>query len=159
VRHVRAGVQAHQRQAAVLHKEFRWPKMLSQKQERKTVQKKMPLNKIRKIRLGPYDKKWSKKAREEKPYCEYCKATEFLNAHHYKGRSCKATRLMLENAVILCSKHHVFSSKFSAHKTPEKFKRWFKKEFPERRKQIIIKAQSMMSERAAIQEWKDLYES
>jgi hypothetical protein len=113
---------------------------------------------LKKIRLSNYDKKWSKKAREEFPFCEYCDATEFLNAHHYKGRSCKATRLMMENAVILCSKHHVFSSEFSAHKTPEKFERWFAKTYPERRRRIIVKAQTMMTERAAIQEWKDLYE-
>lgn len=113
------------------------------------------VSKIKKIRLSTYDEQWSKKARELQPNCEYCGSPEFLNAHHYKGRSCKATRLMMENAVILCSKHHVFSSDFSAHKTPEKFERWFKKKFPERRKRIIKKAQTMMTERAAIEEFKN----
>ncbi len=113
----------------------------------------MGISKIKKIKIGKYDKLWSKLARELKPRCEYCGSYEFLNAHHFKGRACKATRLMMENAVVLCSSHHVFNSDFSAHKTPEKFERWFKKEFPKRYKAIIKKAQTMMSERLAIAEF------
>ena len=94
--------------------------------------------------------------RDKKCLYERCNRTEFLNAHHFKGRSCKATRLMLENGVSLCSAHHVFSSDFSAHKTPEKFARWFKKNFPDRHKAIIKKAQTMMTERAAILEFEKL---
>lgn len=115
----------------------------------------MGISKLKKIKMSTYDTKWSKETREATPYCEYCQSEEYLNAHHYKGRACKATRFMKENAVILCSKHHVFSSEFSAHKTPEKFERWFKKNFPDRRKAIIKKAQTMMTERAAIEEFKN----
>lgn len=117
------------------------------------------LSKIKKIRLGKWDKIWSAITRKAYPFCEYCRVNGIftpLNAHHFKGRSCKATRFMLENAVILCTKHHVFSSEFSAHKTPEKFERWFKKEFPERYKAIRKKAQTMMSEREAIKEFEEL---
>jgi len=78
---------------------------------------------------------------------------EFLAAHHFKGRSCKATRLMVENGVSLCLGCHTFSSVFSAHKTPEAFTRWFKKSFPDRYRDVIKKAQTMMSEREAIQEF------
>jgi hypothetical protein len=63
---------------------------------------------------------------------------------------------MKENAVILCASHHVFSSDFSAHKTPEKFERWFKKEFPTRHRAIIKKAQGKMTEREAISEFEQL---
>jgi hypothetical protein len=113
----------------------------------------MGYSKIKKIKLSKYDTQWSKIAREKTPYCEYCKQTEGLNAHHFKGRSCKATRLMMENAVILCVSHHVFNHEFSAHKTPEKFERWFKETFPDRHRAIIVKAQTMMSEREAIKEF------
>jgi hypothetical protein len=113
----------------------------------------MGYSKIKKIKLSKYDKEWSKTAREKTPYCEYCKMTEGLNAHHFKGRSCKATRLMMENAVVLCVSHHVFNHLFSAHKTPEAFTKWFKKTFPDRHRAIIKKAQTMMSEREAIKEF------
>jgi hypothetical protein len=115
----------------------------------------MALSKIKKIRLGKFDRLWSKIARNETPYCEYCRVTQGLNAHHFKGRSCKATRLMMENAVILCASHHVFNHLFSAHKTPEVFERWFKETFPERHRAIIKKAQTMLSEREAIKEFNE----
>ncbi len=109
---------------------------------------------INKIRISTYDAKWSKKARGLRPYCEYCGATENLNAHHYIRRSVKSTRLFLPNAVILCAKHHVFNHEFSAHKTPEKFKRWFKKMFPDRLKEILKKEKEYMTEKMAIEEFK-----
>lgn len=85
--------------------------------------------------------------------CLYCGRTEGLNAHHFKGRSCKATRLMLENGISLCVSHHVFNHEFSAHKTPEAFTKWFKKTYPERHRAIIKKAQTIIPERLAIQEF------
>jgi len=112
---------------------------------------------INKIRLSKYDKIWSKFARERDGECLYCGKREHLAAHHFKGRSCKATRLMLENAVTLCPSCHVFSSVFSAHKTPEKFERWFKKTYPDRWKDIRKKAQTMMPERQAIAEFVEFY--
>jgi hypothetical protein len=60
---------------------------------------------------------------------------------------------MMENAVILFTSHHVFNHEFSAHKTPEKFERWFKKTYPKRHRAIIVKAQTMMSERESIKEF------
>jgi hypothetical protein len=90
--------------------------------------------------------------------CLYCGGTAWLNAHHLKGRSCKSTRLLLINGVTLCASHHVFNHDFSAHKTPEKFERWFKKTFPDRYKQITKRAQIMVSEREAINEFKEQYD-
>jgi hypothetical protein len=118
----------------------------------------MSYSKIKKVRISKYDKLWSALVRKRGGRCLYelCDETKYLNAHHFKGRSCKATRLMLENGISLCAMHHVFSANFSAHKTPEKFGRWFKKKFPDRYKAIIKKAQTMMSERAAIQEFEAL---
>ena len=114
------------------------------------------LGKIKKIKIGKFDKQWGALVRHRDGKCLYCGTPSNLNAHHFKGRACKATRLMLDNGVSLCSSHHVFSSDFSAHKTPEKFERWFKKTFPKRFKAITKKAQTMMSERLAIQEFQEV---
>ena len=115
----------------------------------------MGYSKIKTIKFSKYDKIWSRLVRERDGKCVYeiCQLTERLNAHHFKGRSCKATRLLLENGVTLCAGHHVFSSEWSAHKTPEKFERWFKKTYPHRYEAIRKKAQIMMPERQAIQEF------
>lgn len=113
----------------------------------------MGYSKTKKIRLSKYDTIWSRMVRERDRKCLYCGRTEGLNAHHFKGRSCKATRLMLDNGISLCTSHHVFNHQFSAHKTPEAFTKWFKKEYPKRYRAIIKKAQTIMSERDAVNEF------
>lgn len=117
----------------------------------------MPLSKIKKIRLSQYDKLWSKKAREDQPSCMYCGNTETLQAHHFIGRTNKATRLLLNNAVVLCAKHHTFNNDFSAHKTPEKFKRWFRKCYPDTYDFIKGQEKLHMTERQAIEQFKKMY--
>jgi hypothetical protein len=119
----------------------------------------MGYSKTKKIRLSKYDKLWSQIVRERDGKCLYCGKTEFLAAHHFKGRACKATRLMLDNGISLCPAHHTFNYEFSAHRTPEAFTRWFKKEYPSRYRKIIKKAQTMMSERDAINEFIAMYET
>jgi len=47
-----------------------------------------------------------------------------LNSHHIYSRSKKSTRWDVLNGICLCVGHHVFSSTFSAHKTPLEFVRW-----------------------------------
>jgi len=71
------------------------------------------------------DKLWSKVVRMIW-VCEYeeCEKTEHLNAHHVFSRSHKGLRWSLINGICLCSWHHVFSSEFSAHKTPCEFTYW-----------------------------------
>lgn len=115
------------------------------------------LSKIKKIKLSKYDTIWAKFVRERDGECLYCGKKDTLNAHHFKGRSCKATRLLLDNGITLCAGHHVFKSDFSAHKTPEKFEKWFKSTYPDRYKQIRLRAQAMMSERQAIAEFIENY--
>ena len=117
----------------------------------------MGISKIKKIKLSKFDIIWSKFVRERDGECLYCKRKEGLNAHHFKGRSCKATRLLLDNGVTLCTSHHVFNHEFSAHKTPERFERWFKKTYPDRYKEIRTRAQTMMTERNAIKEFQEMY--
>jgi len=56
--------------------------------------------------------------------CEYCGKTTHLNSHHIYSRSKRSTRWDVKNGICLCVGHHVFSSGFSAHKTPLEFVRW-----------------------------------
>ena len=110
-----------------------------------------------KIRFSKYDKLWSKLVRERDKQCLYCGRKGILNAHHILGRRIKATRLCLENGTSLCINHHVWDSKFSAHKTPEKFRTWFKKTFSLRWEIINKKQRQHMSERQAVAEFEKLY--
>jgi len=65
---------------------------------------------------------WALKAKEKAHHiCEYCGGRNGLNTHHIYSRSKKSVRYDLDNSCVLCVAHHIFSSKFSAHKTPEEF--------------------------------------
>ena len=61
--------------------------------------------------------------------CEVCGKRENLNAHHIFTRHNKSTRWDLDNGICLCSGCHVFSDKFSAHKTPTDFTYWLEKQY------------------------------
>lgn len=69
------------------------------------------------------DKVWADIIKQ-KGSCEYCGKTTYLNAHHIFSRSNLSTRWEISNGVCLCVGCHVFSSKFSAHKTPTEFVYW-----------------------------------
>ncbi len=56
----------------------------------------------------------------EVPLCH----KKVLNSHHIFTRSKKSTRWNVLNGICLCVGHHVFSSKFSAHKTGYEFSKW-----------------------------------
>lgn len=111
---------------------------------------------IKKIRMSACDKEWSKLVRERDKRCLSCGKRDNLAAHHYLRRSVKSTRLLLENGVTLCPSCHIFNHQFSAHKTPEAFKRWFKKNYPDRDKLVSVRAKTHMTERQAILEFKVL---
>lgn len=73
------------------------------------------------------DKNWSYMVKElAGNKCEYCGATEHLNSHHIFSRSNHLLRWDLTNGVCICAKHHVFSTEFSAHKTPTEFVEFIK---------------------------------
>jgi hypothetical protein len=78
-----------------------------------------------KKQIKKLDDTWSAKIKL-KGYCEHCKKTIKLNAHHVFSRSNRSTRWDLENGICLCVGCHVFSSQFSAHKTPMEFAEWIK---------------------------------
>jgi len=47
-----------------------------------------------------------------------------LESHHLIGRANTATRHCIENGIILCSTHHKWSPKLSAHGAPIAFAEW-----------------------------------
>ena len=89
--------------------------------------KNRPPKKSKGVKKSLVDKKWSLAVRAKAGNrCEYCKATQFLNAHHIISRNNHAVRWDLDNGVSLCVKHHLFSYEFSAHKNPVEFIEWIK---------------------------------
>ena len=56
--------------------------------------------------------------------CEKCAKLSPLNAHHFYSRSVRSVRWDTDNGFCLCVGCHVFSSNFSAHKTPAEFVEW-----------------------------------
>lgn len=113
----------------------------------------MSISKTSKIRTSKYDKIWSKMIHARDGVCLVCGSTNTLAAHHVEGRAKKATRLLLENGILLCCAHHVFSSEFSAHKTPRDFKNWFKEKYPDSWNTIQERLKTGMTERMAILEF------
>ena len=108
--------------------------------------------------MGKYDKIWGKLVRERDGKCLVCGRIDTLAAHHYIGRGEKATRFELENGISLCVSHHTFNNDFAAHRTPKDFKAWFERVYPERAESMKKKALQTMSERKAIEEFKERYE-
>lgn len=78
----------------------------------------------RKERLSK-EKEWADACKKRADWaCEYCGTTENLNAHHIFSRNKKSVKFDLDNAICLCALHHIFSTDFSAHKTPTEFTEW-----------------------------------
>lgn len=74
------------------------------------------------------DVEWSKAVKlQAGGVCEVCGCSNSLSSHHIFRRDCKSLRWDVKNGVCLCYLHHVESSEFSAHKTPEKFNEWLRK--------------------------------
>ncbi len=78
---------------------------------------------MKKTLSNKLDKAWSNKIKEY-GMCEVCHKLKPLNAHHFYSRSIRIIRWDVDNGFCLCVGCHVFSSKFSAHKTPAEFVEW-----------------------------------
>ena len=78
---------------------------------------------MKKALIKKLDKAWSLKVREY-GMCEKCHKLSPLNAHHFYSRAIRSVRWDVDNGFCLCVGCHVFSSKFSAHKTPAEFVEW-----------------------------------
>ena len=80
---------------------------------------------LKKVSIKKLDDIWREKIYAKAGNkCEFCGKTERLNAHHIYSRSNHAVRWYIPNGICLCVSHHVFSSSFSAHKTPMEFVEW-----------------------------------
>ena len=73
--------------------------------------------------INKLDTAWSERIRQY-GRCEVCGKTKRLNAHHFYSRSIRVLRWDVNNGFCLCVGGHVFSSNFSAHKTPAEFFEW-----------------------------------
>ena len=114
----------------------------------------MSYYKTGKIKLGTYDRKWSKVVRLRDNYtCQVCGLydTHYVSAHHFIGRTNKRLRFEPLNGISLCAKHHTFNNNFSAHRTPKDFKRWFLDRF----KYLKKRENEKMTERQAVKEFKE----
>jgi len=78
---------------------------------------------MKKKNITKLDKAWSYQVKI-KSLCEKCGKTTRLNAHHFYSRSIRSVRWDVDNGFCLCTGCHVFSSNFSAHKTPAEFVEW-----------------------------------
>jgi len=94
---------------------------------------------------GKLDVAWAKLVKlKAGKKCEYCGKQDYLNSHHIFSRSKRSTRWHVLNGVCLCTGHHVFSSTFSAHKTPMEFMDWLYNKRGENALSILrIKANSI----------------
>ena len=80
------------------------------------------------------DKLWSDEIKENcGSVCLICGDApgRYLNAHHLIPKEIKEHRYDLENGIALCTKHHRFSFKLSAHQNPIAFIIWFESNYPE----------------------------
>lgn len=64
--------------------------------------------------------------------CEVCGGKYLISPHHIFGRTSRSTRWDLDNGICLCVNCHTESSKFSAHKTPDKFREYLDTRFGEK---------------------------
>jgi len=85
--------------------------------------------KRKKPKISTYSNKakklWSKLIKQRAGYvCEYCGSTAYLNSHHHYSVRCAPLKYDVDNGVCLCSSHHIWDTKFSAHRTPGAFVKW-----------------------------------
>lgn len=96
-------------------------------------------SKLQKKKDNPRSKYWKTKAdglwseviRLIYKCCVVCDK-EGIDPHHLIGRANTATRHSIENGIGLCSLHHTFCNKLSAHGSPLAFAEFLQKEYPEK---------------------------
>lgn len=78
------------------------------------------------------DHLWGKVIHKMYPDCAVGgKCSGNLEAHHLISRANTATRHSIENGIILCSTHHKWCPKLSAHGAPLAFAEWLQINRPE----------------------------
>ena len=64
--------------------------------------------------------------------CQVCFKADNLEVHHIVTRNNKFLKYDMNNGILLCADHHVYSPVFSAHRTVRLFLDWFENRYPER---------------------------
>ena len=81
---------------------------------------------------------WSEQIRiENGNKCEICGSTKNTNVHHIISRHLKISRLLKENGIVLCARHHRFDKLISPHAGPLGFYLWFFEKYPDRAKFLL----------------------
>ena len=76
------------------------------------------------------DKLWGEVIHKIYTECAICEKQP-VEAHHLISRANTATRHSIENGIGLCSKHHKWCNKLSAHGAPLAFSEWLQENMPE----------------------------
>ena len=77
------------------------------------------------------DLEWAKEVKSRDAWrCVVCGDAYHPNAHHIIPRENKQFRHEIDNGVTLCTKHHKFSRKLSAHNSPLAFFLWLRRFYP-----------------------------
>lgn len=101
------------------------------------------------LKLTPQDKEWSKAIKERDGYkCVICGSTLKLNSHHLIARENHICKFDINNGITLCTKHHFFCRKISAHNNPIGFFIWLELNRPEQYQYCIWKMQEIINDRA-----------
>ena len=83
---------------------------------------------------------WAKIAKiQQGNKCQICGSTEYLNAHHLipKEKKDSALRYDLQNAIVLCPRHHKYSYDLSPHKNPITFFALFTATYPNQHEYLL----------------------
>lgn len=75
------------------------------------------------------DKEWGRVIHSIYQGCAVCDKSP-IEAHHLIGRANTATRHSIENGIGLCSLHHKWCNKLSAHGAPLAFSEWLQEHRP-----------------------------
>ena len=86
------------------------------------------------------DKEWSIKVKTRfNNKCAFCDAIKYIQAHHIIPREIKEFRHDTDNGIALCTIHHKWGIKESAHRNPLGFFIMFEKKYPKEYKKIRLK--------------------
>jgi len=85
------------------------------------------------------DRLFSRYIHKRDKVCQICGKKDFLDTAHIIPRQVMGLRWAPDNAVLLCKKHHKFSSK-AFHQNPLAFYRWFSGAFGEDHITQLLKA-------------------
>ena len=97
------------------------------------------------VKYTKEDKLWALKVKERDLFkCVICGKTENLNSHHIIVRENKDTKYDINNGLTLCSNHHIFDRKISAHNNPLGLFLWMMRNRKEQLKYLLLKQEGLL---------------